>query len=49
MFQKFSKCQVKEFWEFYNFTATRILREIKSWWIETVKNVMFGNFGGSEF
>jgi len=30
--------------KFVNFTATHILREIKFWRIETVKNDIFGKF-----
>ena len=32
-----------------HFTATLILREIKFWGIQKVKNAILGNFKGSEF
>ena len=35
-------------WEFINFTATQILSENKFWWIERDKNMIFGNFRGTE-
>ena len=52
MLQKFSKCEVKaacEELKFYDMPATQILREIKFWWIQMVKNAIFGNFTGSEY
>ena len=30
-------------WKFNNFSANQILREIKFWWFETLKNINFGN------
>ena len=35
-------------WKFNNFSATQILSEIKFWWFETLKNIIFGNSKGSE-
>ena len=53
MVKKFSKCEVKTktLLKFNSFTGidTGILREIKFWCIQTVKNVIFGNFRASEF
>ena len=46
MLQKLPKCEVEAF---YNLPATQILHEIKFWWIQTVKNVIFGTLRGSEF
>ena len=37
-----------DFVKFDNFTATQILLEIKFWKIQTVHNVIFGNFRHSE-
>ena len=36
-------------WEFYNFAATQIISEIKFWWIQKAKNVIFGILRGSKF
>ena len=41
-------------WEFYNFSAIQILRELKFWWIQRVNNVIYGtlevlNFDFSNF
>ena len=44
MLQKLSKCEVKALLKFDHFTATLILREFIR-----PKNVVFGNFRGSEF
>ena len=49
MIQKFSKCEVKTVGN-GNFTILReILREIKFWGIETVKNVICCSFKGLNF
>ena len=50
MLQKLSKCEEGlTLLKFDDFTTTQILREIKFWWIETVKNVIFCNFDFGQF
>ena len=51
MLKKLSKCEVKAAHggEILQFATTQILREIKFWWIQPVKNVIFGTFRGIEF
>ena len=49
--RKFLKSEIqagRTVWEFYNFTASQILRQIKLWHIEIVKKCDFDNFRGSE-
>ena len=50
MLQKISKCEVKALTllKFDDFTASPILHKIKFWQIQTVQNVIFGNFRDCE-
>ena len=46
MLQTFSKCEVGV--GMYNLTATQILREIKFWGVQKMKNVIIGTYRGFE-